>query len=63
MADTVKKEEFRDDKGFDEHREAGTTAGQEGADVHDADGVENDIAWASQRLLTFPERHLDGGTW
>ena len=68
MADAVEEEEFGDDEGFHEHGEAGTDAGEEGNDVHGADDVEDDVAWTSQGLFTFPERHLEkrslgGGSW
>ena len=63
MAHTVEEEEFGDDEGLDEHGEAGADTGQEREYVHDADGVEDDVAWASQRFLTFPERHSEGGLW
>ena len=64
MAHTVKEEEFRDDEGLDEHGEACTGAGDEGNDVHDADGVEDDVTWTGQGFLALPERHcVDGSKW
>lgn len=61
MAHTVEEEEFGDDEGLDEHREACTDAGDEGDDVHHPDNVEDDVAWASQGLFALPERHSGGG--
>ncbi len=55
MADTVKKEEFRNDKGLDQHDGACDYDGHETNNVHDANCVEDDIARASQRAIK--ERH------
>ena len=51
MADTVKEEEFGDDKGLDQHDEASCYDRQKGDYVHHTDGVEDDVAWTSQGFL------------
>lgn len=63
MTHAIKEEEFRDDEGLHEHGEACADASEESDDIHGANGVEDDEAWAGQGLLSIPERHLDGGTW
>ena len=55
MGNTVEEEEFGDVEGFDEHGEAGRGNGGQADNVEDTDDVEDDVAWASQRL--FEERH------
>ena len=51
MADTVKEEEFGDDEGLDQHDETSCDDRQKGDYVHHTDGVEDDVAWASQGSL------------
>ena len=55
MADTVEEEEFGDDECLDKHDAAGGDDGCKANYVHDTKGVENDVAWTSQRA--FKERH------
>lgn len=55
VADCVEEEEFGDYECFDEHGEGGDNDGEEADDVHGADYVEDDVAWASQWFLK--ERH------
>ncbi len=55
VADAVEEEEFRDDKGLDKHYGAGGDDGGEPDDVHDAEDVEDYIAWTGQGA--FEERH------
>ena len=55
MADAVEEEEFGDHKGLDQHDRAGSNDGDEANYVHDADGVENYVAWTGQGALE--ERH------
>jgi hypothetical protein len=47
-----------DEESLDEHDPTGGDNGQEGDDVHYADRIEYDKAWASQRSLE--ERHIAG---
>lgn len=54
MANGVEEEELRFDNGTDEHHDAGTYDSQQSDNVHSADCVKNDVAWASQRF---------GGKW
>ena len=55
MGDAVEEEEFRDDKGFDQHDEAGGDDGEEGDYIQHTEDVEDDVAWTSQGSVE--ERH------
>ena len=53
---SIEEEELGDCKGLDDHDDGGNYHGDEARDVHCADGVEDDEAWASQAFAR--ERHF-----
>lgn len=48
MADAIEEVELRDHDCFDHHHNACADDDKEGDDVQGSDGVEDDVAWASQ---------------
>lgn len=56
MADGVEEEELGDDKGLDQHDRAGDDDSYKADNVHNTDGVEDDVARPSQGF--FKERHF-----
>jgi len=55
MSNTVKKEEFGDIEGFDQHGEACRNDGCQNDYVEDTDDLEDDVTWTGQVFLE--ERH------
>ena len=51
MTAGVEKEELRHNESFDEHDYASGHDGQETDNVHDAQDIEDYVAWAGQRFV------------
>lgn len=58
VGDGIEEEEFRVGRDLDEHDDAGSDYCQQSDDVHNADTVEDDVAWAVEVLGR--ERHICG---
>jgi len=64
VANGVKEEEARGDRGLDEHDDAGGDDGEQADDVHGANAVEDDVARAGEGLGGeghFVSRAHEGG--
>ena len=48
MADCIEKEKLGNDESLDEHDGACGNDCYQADDVHDPDGIEDDVAWAGQ---------------
>ena len=58
MADSIKEEEMRIRVDLHQHHNAGCDDCKKADDVHDPNAIQDDVAWASERL--WRERHLVG---
>ena len=56
MADTVEEKELGNNERLDQHDRTCGYDGEETDDIHDADCIENYVAWTGQRA--FDTRHV-----